>query len=748
MNIIDRMEELRLSTLTNIENIQRAKIPVVYELQIERKYSFDTHGFFHSAYDETWLLYTCRNLPFSSNLKRHVFSDSLENMVNNKEIQPFLIFIDHKLVKWSDIMIIKDCNFAYLLIMNNKNLYNPICECILLPENITYRDNPDYVTDYTAFIFNDYGISVDTLSSNCVTVDINDKYIYYNQIQLNQGVKQVASIDNKYKLTKSNLIFFKNGFLDTSVDVELHGLNVYSANNNNFNGNKYISKQFYYTKSNTSLDNINNPINKENVISRLKRDEIPEYILELAKSFDFSFDRNKTYEENINEALIYIMTYNTQLINEVYKESSNIHIRLYKGKEINSIKNEKGYVTMSRRINHNSENYPIIFHNGSLYKYYHEIKYKNKNFTFPVVDILDTDDIEIMFFKNIDNRKFPLYLASGDDNIEFIDSSIDLSHYKLYSINPENQIFNIERSIRTQYEVPFTFDLIDKNKYHIKLGNSYHYDRNLTLSSDRQFRYMSKVAQEDLIDIMLSSDFYYCTDRNKYLIFINGRKIDNENFIITLPREDRPFDDISIYLNIPLLKGQRIDIFYVSEVLDEISIRPSVSNDGILVIDRSKLSYDLDTELYMIFVNGRKINSNQLKEMNSNRLKIITDLKSIKNLCIIKHVKDNDILKNLFEASKSVIDKSYDGINDYELRDLFYSTNSYQTTEADIKANKVSIDKILYHIIQDYYMRPYINTGDIIDYDFIDFESTLDKDSEENSLFSTMDATKEDKLEM
>lgn len=749
MNIVDRIEELKHSTLTNIENIQRAKIPVIYELQLERKYSFDTHGFFHSAYDETWLLYTCRNLPFSSNLKRHVFSDSLENMVNNKEIRPFLLFIDHKFVKWSDIMIIKDCNFAYLLIMNNKNLMNPICECILLPENITYREKSSYATNNTAFIFNEYGLSIDTvIGSNNSIIDLNDKDIFYTHLPLTQGVKQIAGIDNKYKITKSNFIFFKNGFLDTSVEVELHGLNVYSANNNNFNGNEYISKQFYYTKTNLSLDNINVSLHKDNTISRLKRNEIPQYILDLAKSFDFQFDKDKEYEENIKDALIYIMTYNSQLMNDIYRETSNIYSKLYKGKELNSLKNEKGYITMSRRINGSFENYPVIFHNGELYKYYSEIKYKNKNFIFPVVDILDSDDVEILFFKNVDNRLFPLYLASAEDNIEFFDSSIDLNNYKLYSINPENQLFNIERSIRTQYEVPFTFDKVEKNKYHIKLGDSYHYDRNLTLSSDRQFRYMSKVAQEDLIDIVLSSDFYYCTDRNKYLIFINGRKIDNENFIITLPREDRPFDDISIYLNIPLLKGQKIDIFYVPEVLEELVIEPNISSDGVIVIDRNKISYDLDNELYMIFINGRKMNTNQLHEMNSNRLKITTNLQSIKNLCIIKHVKDNDILKKLFESTKSIIDESYDSITDYELRDLFYTTNNYQDSENSIKANKIPTDKILYRIIQDYYMRPYINTGDIIDYTFIDFESKFDKDSEENALLTTMDATKEDKLEM
>ena len=102
---------------------------------------------------------------------------------------------------------------------------------------------------------------------------------------------------------------------------------------------------------------------------------------------------------------------------------------------------------------------------------------------------------------------------------------------------------------------------------------------------------------------------------------------------------------------------------------------------------------------------------------------------------------------NEYGRINSILDRTYDYVNKYELSDIFLSNNTYTDIETDIKNTKISSDKILYHIIQDYYMRPYINSGDIIDYDFMEFESKLEKDSENNTLFSTMDATKEDKLE-
>ena len=749
MNIVDRVEELRYNTLTNIENIQRAKIPIIYKLELERRYSFNTHGFYHSAYDETWLLYVCRNLPYNPNQIRHVFADSLENMVNNKEIKPFLIFIDDKLVKWSDIQIINDCKFSYILIKNNENLYNPKCECILLPENIIYKENSNQVTDNTIFIFDNQGLCVyNTVEDHLYTIiDLKDKNVFSNTSILEEGKKQQGLIDNDFKITNSNFIIFRNGFLESTAEINIHGLNVYSVNKNTFYGNEYICKQFYYTESNKCKDNITNPCNRNAVVQRLSNDNTPDYIVKLAESFDFTFDKNLEYEENVKRALIYIMTYNSSLMNDIYKQTSNLESRIYKGSDLKLLMDETGYVSMSRRINGTMNNYPVIFHNGNLYNYYNEIEYKHKNFKFPIVNILDTDIIEILFFKNIDNRTYPLYLPSGDSDIRILDSTIDLKHMKLYTINVESNKFNIERGERTQYEVPFTAKRLQDNNIELKLGDSFHYDRKLTLASDRQFRYMSKVIQENTIDVMLSSDFNYCTERNKYMVFINGRKIDNNNFKVTIAKANLPFDDISVYLNLPLEKGDKIEIFYISEPLEEILLQPRITNNGIVVINRDKISYDLDEELYLVFVNGRKMNSTDMKKMNSNRLKIITDLKSIRNVSIIRHIPDNTILATIFKSIHSDIDEIYDNIQISELENIFQTYNTYTDDENDIKQNEVPMDKVLYHIIQDYYMRPYINDGDVFDYEFDEFESELEEDSDTNSIISTMNATKEDKLE-
>lgn len=742
MNIADRVEELKYNTRTNIENIQKAKIPIIYELKLERKYSFNTHGFYHSAYDESWLLYVCTNLPFTPNQTRHVYADSLTNMVNNKEMRPFLIFIDNKFVKWSNIEIINDCKFSYILIKENKKLETPKCECILLPDNITYKENSSTVNENTIFAFNDNGIcSYKPQANNFTIIDSKDKNLFYDVTILQEGKKQLSTIDTKYKITKSNFIIFKNGFLDTSVNLVIHGLNVYSVNDNVLYGNQYMSKQFYYLDSNLSCDNITNPYDREAVIARLEREEIPEYILQLANDFDFTFDRNMTYEQNVEKAFLYIMMYNSSLMNEIYKESSNIESRIYKGSDLKLLANEFGYITMSRRLNSVYDNYPIIFHNGELYKHYNEISYKNKSFIFPVVDVLDTDTIEIIFFKKVDNRTFPLYLPSGDNDIKILDSTIDINHMKLYTTNVQNPKFNIERTEKSQYEVPFTVKRIDTDTVELKLEDSFHYDRRLTLTSDRQFRYMCKITQEESLGVTLSSDFNFCTEINKYMVFINGRKIDKANFKVTIANANLPFDDLSVYVNIPLKKGDRIEIFYISEPLEEVSVQPKINQSGIININRNNISYSLNEEVYMIFINGKKINKTQLKSMNSNRLKIITDLDSIDNLCIIKHIEDNNIISNVFNSIKSELDTTYDGISNFELESLFNSDNNYNSIDKNIKSDQIPTDMVLYQIIQDYYMRPYITNGDVFEYEFDGFEENLTKDTENNTIISTMDAS-------
>lgn len=751
-NIIDSIENLKHHTHTSISNIQIANIPSLYNLNLERRYKFSVHGFVHTLFNENSLVYVSNNIPFTHNQKRHTFCDTLDKLVGSGEVYPFLLFLNHEFVKWSNIVILKDCKYAYVIILdypyetdvNTK-------ECIVIPQYITYRENNSVITDNTIFAFNstDNKLVEDlVLGSTYTTIDLlNFDEIYFEEdlIKYPESIQHFKLEANK-KVCDENLIVFSNGYLANSFLItEILPLNLFKIGDKTRVGNNSIKyKLFYYNKSNESKDNIQGIVNKHDIaIGCVINNKIPEYITRLNEKFDFNYNKNISYEENVYNSLNYIMKYNSGLLNTVYKDKSNISSRVYTGIEINSKMDNKGYVTMSRRIGTDTSTQVIILKNGELYKGYSELRYKNKNFIFPIIDIKDDDVIEILSFKNIDNRRIKLSFDSLGDDIYLMDSSVDMDNMKLFTMNVETHEFNIERKDSVQYEIDYSYERMSNNTIKIIPNNSFYYDRTLSLASRRQFRYASKIAKECCIDIELPDEFRFCNEKEKYLVFVNGRKIDNQNFKVTIFKPTRPFDDISTYVNIPLEKGDKLEVIYVPDRLEEVVVYPNIDLTGNIVIDKSKIAYNFDKDLYLLFINGKKIRTDQMIDIDQTRVKIISDIKSIRNLCVIKHIGDEEILSSLFNENKDKITEIIDSLTNEELNKL-YGDKVIEDIEDDFKENEISMKSVMYKLIHDYYLRPYINTGEEFIYDFDD--EFLEKDDEGNIIIRALDASLEDKI--
>lgn len=746
-NIIDSIENLKHHTNSAIKNIQLANIPALYELNLERRYKFNTHGFRHLVNEDS-LVFVSDNLPFTPDQKRHTYCDTLENLVNSKEILPFLLFINHEFVKWSNIVIIRDCKYAYLVILEyDYDIEINTKECIVIPQYVKYTENNGVMNDNTIFAFrsNNRLVTTPEEGKTYTTIDLLNTYdIYHETGSINKEIVKV-NLDENIKFNTENVILFSNGYLANSwIQAEPYGLGIFKLNYKEFIPEYTRYKLFYYNKSNESKDNIQNIKNKKQLASDIRKSgEIPEFVTELNESFDFKYNKFVSYEKNVYTSLDYIMKYNSGLLNNVYEEKSNIISRVYTGAHILSKMDDYGYVTMSRRIDSDTSTHIMIFVNGILYKGYSELKYKNKNFIFPVIDINEEDVIEILYFKDIDNRRIKLMFDSIGDDIYVMDSSLNMDNMKLFTMNVETHEFNLERKDHVQYEIDYEYNRLDDNKIKIIPDNSFYYDRTLSLASKRQFRYTSKVAKSCSVDIALPDDFKFCNEKDKYLVFINGRKIDNENFKVTIVKPTRPFDDISTYVNIPLDKGDKIEVFYVPDRMEEIEVKPTIPLSGTIVVDKSKLSYNFDKNLYLLFINGKKIHPDQMIDIDQNKLKIVSDVKSIKNLCIIKHVEDEDILSALFNESRDKITEIFDKLSTEDL-DKLYKSNNIEDTEEYFKSNAISMTSVMYKIINDYYMRPYINNGDEFIYDFDD--EFLEKDDDGNIIIRAIDATLEDKI--
>ena len=764
--VYNRVDNLRQRTKTVVSNTQVAKSPALYSLINERRYSFKTHGFYHSIYSDDQpsptitingkqidlhkndMLFVVHNLPYTLKKTRHVYADSMENMVNNKEIKPFLLFIEDTFIKWSDMMIINDCKYGYILVINHPEfmqIVNPKLQSILLHDDIVYKEGLTSIPDQNLFAFDSNGLSVlpGNTGSTYTCISRGNKYhpLFHEDLSLVENANTQCTLNTNYSITESNCIVFKNGKLYTEADIELLGMNVLKIDNNTFNGDNLVCKIFYYADYNDRIYNNSTEIyDSEYVRKILLKGETEEYLEKVCKEqFDYTFDKNKTYEENITDSLNYIMSYNPKFMNSIYSKASNIISREYTGARLMQLMSPSRYVTLSRNYGDYKDCYIMIYLNGYLYKEYYSITYHASYFKFYLrEDIQPTDKFEILYLRNVDNTITPITFDSTSETDEYIiNPDLDLDHIKLFCPTPYQPDFDIQKTPQIQYELELHVEKLDNGKVKMYPVEPYYYDKELYLASDNQFRYYHFNIEEDTTDVLLPSDFAYCNNQDKYMVFLNEKKIDNDKIFVTVISKSRPFDSISIYLSLELHKGDSLDVFYMPGGLEEVNVTPEISENGLIYMDKTKLAYNFDPNLYFVFINGKKLLPEEYTNIGSSIIKITTNTTSKKNISIMKHARDNEILKPLFQTLLSKIDDNI--LKNVEARSA--SDNVYSDTDSDIYDGR-TIDKqdIIDKLILDYYSRPFINQGDVFVYDYE--EAEWDKDVDGNNLFTTLNSDK------
>ena len=227
------------------------------------------------------------------------------------------------------------------------------------------------------------------------------------------------------------------------------------------------------------------------------------------------------------------------------------------------------------------------------------------------------------------------------------------------------------------------------------------------------------------------------------MIFINGRKIDKKNYKIIYPTVDTPFDDYSIYLNILLQKDDILEVFYLPDRLYECHTNTRLDSTGNIYIDKSKLNHNVSKDLNFIFVNGKKIPSDWIYDIDQTRVKLTTDPESIYNLCIIQHIDPDVLLSNVFNTLDDSITEAIDSLNEAEFKKIIQDIN-ITNKNTSILANEFDMKKVLYKIMEDYYCQPFVSTGD----NFLFEESELfnEFDNGANVIAREDDANLNDKL--
>ena len=637
------IQDLIHHTFDAIQDIQMAGTPVQYDIQPfkQHEYMFDGAKF----YNNTWgtQIFSCTNLPYDKRrCVKEAYIDSVANMVANQEIRPFLIFLNGKAIPWSDITIVRDWSYSYLII-DNTDPYESDLSCIVFPCDIRYgEDNdclPEDVCD-THFYFDSEGKLTSDRSKVAIRMEVIDKNIVGGTSDYSKGYIEV---DNNYmqRASERNIFVFEDNLLfpDSRYYFQDHNKDIFTYLRDTDNA---IFKTFYWIKANDYYGIMykipNGDYTKTERIKQAKNNTAS-----VTDSFNSPFNyhmwRSKTWEENVAQAVAYIMQYDMSLLVQYYKEQSHIQSYTFNGEYlINRVPKDGGWLIMPRSRRNSYDDYIMVFRNHHLYEYYKEIQYDTHNFKIPIFNHVGRDDIiEIIHFKEVDNRYYHLTISS-DKRSDYLPEGLRYDNFLLFANSPSGKQFydrfSVERGV--QYDVEFAY----KNNFDettgkyistdFKLSDEYYIDKPINIASKRQFRHMYYNIFYDRDEVNLDPSFRFCHDKTKYMIFKNWDLLLQDDWDLIIPTNETPAMYITLKFKEQLLEGDEIEIFYLPMSYDEIDITNQIdwnmyNQVGDINIDMSTLGYQFDKDLFWLAYNGKKINYDIIENINNHRCRITAD---------------------------------------------------------------------------------------------------------------------------
>lgn len=698
-NILDSMlpyyvDRLRHHRTRMIEDMQKCLSPVMINLDYHKTYSYRYDGYDYPIRFANTQIFMCNNFPWMKKRKNwQLLIEPLAALVANEEVQPFLLFVGGKVVKWSDILVVRDWKFTYV-ILNNTPENDERIDCILFPCVIRYGEDANILPDKPHMYFNSDRLFTEDTSDIAVRVEILDKDVNGSTV-ISTG-SQTSTIDgvetthdtifevpvreyDEWSNMNNIFIFGPDGKFvpDSRFYLTNYGKNMYSYE---FDEAGVIYKTFYFNKANWSGNMIFDIPNQEQVKADLQKKVIPATPIpedNFKVPFDFRLSRDKSYLTNISEATAYIMKYNMALLIDYYRDQSNIKSYIYSGEKILSLSSDSlGRLYMPRlRTKQGLFDYVMIFINDHLYEFMHEITYVASDFYVPLFDhVRHGDKVEILHFGNVDNSYSTLTVDTDPD---YLGDNLRYDNFLLFGNAESGRLtypdFDVESGEQYQIDFDYKNNFNQYGRYEstsIKLDDFYYYNRKINICSKHQFRSMYYNVLQDLqSEFVLDPSFRFCHYSNQYMIFVNGLKLDQDDWRLTIPERYVPRNNITVTLNKPLARGDVIHIFYLPNAYEEIILKNTANKNGDIILDASLLDYSFDNELFLIFIDGHKIIKDDIQNISSNRVRI-KNRTEWESICICKYLNPDRILQKVFSYGDHWT-KSIEGLSEDDYEQLF-----------------------------------------------------------------------------
>ena len=746
---------------------------------------------------------------------------SMRELVANNIIQPFALFVNGRFIPW-DIISISICpNASYLLIdisgldgkpIEFKDLISiKYAQILTLPDYVRYSNNGESL-DYDVLCSFDsegkfstenpwYSLIIDkdphvctaymNTSSRFSAIDISESLtnIYGDQIQL-----------DKIKFCKENALLFVNGLfslgvkenikkgtdwdfvnedytdfapkiqlvqsdedLGTNPNIVFDYTNLTINNGHNDNGDVYDIVICANTEYSNTVDNIakaKNDFIQPIVQKKYNGEEVPAYFEQLNTPFEMVMDRNTDYNTNVVNAIKSMLKYNSNSFAETFKRTSNLEITEKTGKWVNENTKIDNTLWIPRRHSEMAEEFIIMLVNGELYKYDHAINHRANFCIIPITGINDTDKIEFLRFKNINNYTFDIIVNNydGENKDGFANHSSDIINEDmvLFSDEPlESDPYEYPSDGKQYFPVNYTLERSANGLIKIVLENDFYYGKTLKVAYKNRYVHAQYVVPgEEYVQyaIDLKEKFAFCNDYTKFLVFHNGRKLDSNFYRIVLPsRSTTPFYEFKLYFSIPVNELDNIDVIYTPSLMKDIVYQPEAELSGSIIVDKSILNYGIGSELFIVWINGRKIPASNIQDISSTQMHILTDELSTRNLTITKYIPDIDTLIGDFHAENSDWDNIISQLTPQEIYNMLgINSTGLTDQEPDINEGAVDIKSVMYELIREQYvMNPRVDITDKFVYDYLDVDQTAaeETDTDGNVLFSVADANRQDNID-
>ena len=811
-HIIDSINSYKARSAGPLKNQQKAYIPTVVDDQIEctvQSYLIDGHRTIMNQTKQICFKLKYLNfkpMPPRKSIKFKFGIWPMLYLVEEDVIFPFALFINGRFIPWQAIQLAIGQENYYLVVnfdelseLKEYTLKVEYAQIMHIPETLeyVYTDPDDYLNfrdeSIVALGFAaDGSFYTDTIVSAFIDNASQNSHIVFDWFNTPEEVDAFKFTGrHDVKLSEANVVLFKNNLLATgnkspivigfdneymngdvcvtyidkkisdaviepNPEIKFDSTLLTINGGENPNNDDYTFGIFINTKYAKSVDNISRA--ELDTLQPLIQDQNsgvsnPQYLQDLQIPFEFSMSREKKYDVNVSEAIKTILTYNSSLFNSVYKRKSNLIIEEYTGTEINALVGENGTIEFSRQHNHMIQEFIVMFVNGEVYKYHFMCKNGTNRFIVPVQGINDDDIVELFRFKHICNFEGEIVINEDDGFVPYAEEIIN-ENTVLFCKETHEDHYEYPANGLQHFPVEFTYERDVQNNVKFTLAEPFYYGKKLYIAYKNRFIHKSIIMDETVTEkyhLDLGNTFMYCNDYSKFFIFQNGRRLGSDHYRLVLPvRAGTPFSTFEIYLTKPVTAGDRLDIMYIPSLMQDVVMMDSLPSSGDIVLDKSLLNYGISTDLYMVWINGKKIPRSHIRDIDSTHMRIISDEQSTQTVCITKYIPDIDVFTEVFKNNEALWDNIMKQLTDEEIYTLLGISGAELTnTEDSIYANALPVRSVMYELIRKHFMcNPRVDVTGPFAYDYQDVDDTAidGYDSGDNALLPTGDANTTDNL--